>query len=270
MNIKRFSFLVCLTIGTGLVLGVTGCGTGDDSAGTADMDHSAHDHEAMLAEQAAMSEQPEHDHAAMLAEQAAMADHSDHDSMTAPDSMAMEGDGVMMDHDHSAVEHAGMDLEMTSAGTSGDVVSIEPAVIQTIGVRTMPVEVRSLSREIRSTGRFEMDESGAHMVTVRTPGWVEALYVNYEGALVEQGQPLLDLYSPDLVATQEEYLLAYRNARRMSASPIDGMAADADRLLAAAKRRLLLWELRRPRSQSSRAPGLPCARSVSTYRPAEK
>ncbi len=140
-------------------------------------------------------------------------------------------------------EHAGMDHSSMAAAETSNVVRIEPSVIQTIGVRTTNVEIAPLRKEIRSTGRFEMDESGAHTVTLRTSGWVEKLYVNYEGALVKKGDPLLELYSPDLVATQEEYLLALNNVRRMAQSPIPGMAQDAERLLEAARRRLLFWNI---------------------------
>ena len=264
MNIKRLSLrtgltLAGLVVAAGLFLVTAGCGSNNDAANTGmeDVDHSDHDHEAMLAEQAAMAEDPDHDHEAMLAEQAAMADdpehdpeamlaeqaamadHSDHGSPGTSESGSMTGDGAANAQDHSAMDHAAMNHDTAPS----NIVSIEPAVIQTIGVRTTAVDVRPLSREIRSTGRFEMDESGAHTVTVRTSGWIEALYVDYEGALVRQGEPLLDLYSPDLVATQEEYLLAYRNAQRMSASSVEGMAADAERLLDAARRRLLLWDI---------------------------
>ncbi len=182
------------------------------------MDHSEHDHEAMMAAESAAMDHSEHD---MIDSDttSGMMDHSEHDHEAMMEQLALSGDG------------------------SATAVEVDPSVIKTIGVRTTTVEVRPLSREIRSTGRFEMDESGAHTVTVRTSGWVETLHVNYEGALVQKGQPLLDLYSPDLVATQEEYLLAFRNAERMAASRVPGMADDATRLLEAARRRLLLWDL---------------------------
>lgn len=148
----------------------------------------------------------------------------------------------------SADPHAGhtMPQEQPNASpsnASADVVQIEPSVIQTIGVRTEKVTIAPLSRVIQSTARFEMDETGAHTVTLRTSGWVEKLYVTYEGALVTKGDPLLDLYSPDLVSTQEEYLLALRNVEKMAESPIAGLAEDSRRLLDAARRRLLFWDI---------------------------
>ncbi len=104
-----------------------------------------------------------------------------------------------------------------------EVVEINPVTIQTIGVRTSPVTVEPLGRTVRTTGQFMMDEQGIHTVSLKIDGWVEKLYADYEGVLVQQGQPLLELYSPKLVTTQEEYLLALKNVRRLS-----GGAAEAD------------------------------------------
>jgi len=85
-----------------------------------------------------------------------------------------------------------------------------------------------------------MDETGRTTVSLKIDGWVQKLHVNFDGAMVRKGQPLLDLYSPALVATQEEYLLALENLRRL-----DGTEAepDAQRLLDATLRRLVYWEV---------------------------
>ncbi len=120
------------------------------------------------------------------------------------------------------------------------VVRINPATLQNIGVRTSPVTRESIARTVRTTGRFKVNEAGEHTVTLKVSGWVEKLYTDYEGQIVEKGQPLLELYSPELVATQEEYLLALRNARRLGES---AGAEDAQRLLEAARRRLAHWDL---------------------------
>ncbi len=144
----------------------------------------------------------------------------------------------------SGMSH-GSDTSDPVADAADTVVLIEPSVIQTIGVRTREVTVSSLNRIIQSTARFEMDESSAHTVTLRTGGWVERLFVTYEGALVREGDPLLDLYSPELVSTQEEYLLALNNAERMSDGAIESLSKDAQRLLEAARRRLLYWDITR-------------------------
>jgi RND family efflux transporter MFP subunit len=135
-----------------------------------------------------------------------------------------------------------MELTPVKPGDAGEgIVQIEPSTIQTIGVRTGAVEVGPLRRVVRSTGRFVMDERGAFTVTLKTSGWIEKLYVDYEGALVESGEPLLEIYSPELVATQEEYLLALKNAERMRGSALPSVAGDARRIVEAARRRLEYW-----------------------------
>ncbi|HUT73356.1 MAG TPA: efflux RND transporter periplasmic adaptor subunit, partial [Armatimonadota bacterium] len=74
-------------------------------------------------------------------------------------------------------------------------------------------------------------------------GWVEKLHVNFTGAQVRKGQPLLSIYSPELVATQEEYLLALRAQKRLQRSSFAEVAANGDSLLAATRRRLELWDI---------------------------
>ncbi len=125
----------------------------------------------------------------------------------------------------------------------GEVVEIDPGTIQTIGVRTSTVAVAPLSRTVRATGRFVMDEQGAHTVTLKTGGWIERLYVDFEGAIVREGQPMLELYSPELVTTQQEVLLALSTARRMTGTTVAGAEQDAQRVLDAARRRLSYFDL---------------------------
>ncbi len=132
----------------------------------------------------------------------------------------------------------GMDLQpVPVSGAAPGTVEIDPVTLQNIGVRTAPVGVRALSRDLRATGTFEANERGRHAVTLKVGGWVEDLYVNAEGDRVRRGQPLLALYSPDLVATQQEYLLALRNRDLLGGGP------DADRLVEAARTRLRLYDI---------------------------
>ena len=106
----------------------------------------------------------------------------------------------------------GMDLvPVNVSGATGGAVEIDPVTVQNIGVRTAPVVVQTLSRSLRTTGIFEASERGRAAVSLKVGGWVEKLYVSAEGDRVQRGQPLLALYSPQLVSTQEEYLLALRN-----------------------------------------------------------
>ncbi|MDH5306896.1 MAG: efflux RND transporter periplasmic adaptor subunit, partial [Myxococcales bacterium] len=119
----------------------------------------------------------------------------------------------------------GMDLvpvcpEAGAAAARG-VVSIDPALVQNMGVRLARVERKDLSRTIRAVGRVAYDERRVAHVHTKVQGWVEKLYIDYEGQLVERGQPLLEIYSPELVATQEELLVAARYRDQTAASPFE-------------------------------------------------
>lgn len=141
----------------------------------------------------------------------------------------------------------GMDLIPVYEGeedlTGGSTITIDPVVVLNIGVRTADVEVKTLRREIRTVGHVDYNEEALYRVNLKFSGWVERLYVNETGQFVQKGQPMLEVYSPELVATQEEYLLAYKNAQKLRASQIPSIRASGDDLLAAARQRLLLWDI---------------------------
>jgi RND family efflux transporter MFP subunit len=104
-------------------------------------------------------------------------------------------------------------------------------------------EIKSLSRRLRTSARIVADETRLFRVTVKIDGYVEKLFVNSNGQAVRRGQPLLSLYSPELVASQQEFLSALDMARQMESSP-DPLAVESGRsLLAAARRRLKLWDI---------------------------
>lgn len=158
----------------------------------------------------------------------------------------------------------GMDLTPVRGGTSAGVVEIDPVTIQNIGVRTAVVEERPLQRTVRTTGTFAPNERATTAVTAKIGGWVERLHIDYEGARVRQGQPLLEVYSPDLVSTQEEYLLALRNAQRLAGTM---GADDAQRLVEAARRRLAYWDISAAQIQKLEEEGTP-QRTLTLYAPA--
>lgn len=158
----------------------------------------------------------------------------------------------------------GMDLVPVRVDEVNDAaVRIDPATLQNIGVRTAPVSIEPMQRSLRTTGRFVMDEQGAHTVSLKIGGWVERLHVDYDGAIVKQSEPLLDLYSPELVATQEEYLLARRNLERLEGTPA---ADDARRLLEAGRRRLSYWDLSEEQIREIESTGEP-KRTLRFYAP---
>jgi len=141
----------------------------------------------------------------------------------------------------------GMDLIPVYEGeepqASGATVTIDPAVVQNIGVKIAPVEVKKLRREIRTVAHVDYNEEAIYRVNVKFSGWIEKLFVNETGQVVRKGQPMLEIYSPELVATQEEYLLAYQNAQKLKNTPIEDIGESSENLLAAARQRLLFWDI---------------------------
>jgi Cu(I)/Ag(I) efflux system membrane fusion protein len=140
----------------------------------------------------------------------------------------------------------GMDLvpvyeeagEQEAPGT----IKVSPAAIQSMGVTTTKVQVRPLARMTLTVGMVTFDERNLAAINTKVSGWVERLYVNATGDPVHKGQTLLSIYSPELVSSQEELLLAKRNLKAMQGSPPE-MLAGARRLLEASRQRLKLWDI---------------------------
>ena len=114
---------------------------------------------------------------------------------------------------------------------------------QLIGVRTSVVKQIPFVRTIRTVGRVTPDETRLHHVHTKIEGWVERLYVNATGVTVRRGAPLLTIYSPELVATQEEYLVALRARDAAGGDSLPEVARRGDDLLESTRRRLLLFDL---------------------------
>jgi len=128
-------------------------------------------------------------------------------------------------------------------GGGAGMVTIDPATIQNMGVRTAEVERRDLERTIRAVGLVTYEEPRRFSVNSKIAGWIERLYVNQEGQPVKEGQPLLELYSPELVAAQQEYLLALAHGERLGGTSFPEIAAGSARLLDAARTRLKYWDI---------------------------
>jgi multidrug efflux pump subunit AcrA (membrane-fusion protein) len=141
----------------------------------------------------------------------------------------------------------GMDLVPVCPGAAVSeergVVQIDSATVQTIGVRTAPVETRDLSRIVRAASRVTYDERRVAHVHTKVQGWIEHLYIDFLGQEVRRGQPLLEIYSPELVATQDELLLAARYRRATGDSPFEDVKASGLSLFDATRRRLELWDV---------------------------
>ncbi|HKX32177.1 MAG TPA: efflux RND transporter periplasmic adaptor subunit [Blastocatellia bacterium] len=138
-------------------------------------------------------------------------------------------------------------MEMGSAGgqlsPAARTVFIEPQRQQLIGVRSEPVVRQRLTKEIRAAGKVTYDETRVTHIHTKITGYIEQVFVDYVGKVVKSGEPLFTIYSPDLVSTQEEYLLALRASRQFAGSSFEGVASRANSLLEAARRRLELWDV---------------------------
>lgn len=122
-------------------------------------------------------------------------------------------------------------------------VQLTPQRLQSIGVKTGSVEMKDVQDEIRTVGNIEPDETRLAYVQVRFPGWIQKVFADSTYQYVRKGQPLFTIYSPDLVTTEQEYLLAKQNRRVLAQSSVPGVASGAVSLLDAAAQRLKQWEV---------------------------
>jgi Cu(I)/Ag(I) efflux system membrane fusion protein len=141
-------------------------------------------------------------------------------------------------------------LTMESIQKEGKVQEVAPGTVQIsserqqlIGVKFGTVEMRPLEKVIRTVGRIDYDEKRIVIVSLKVGGWIEDLYVDFTGRFVRKGEPLLTIYSPELVSTQEEYLLALKAKKSLTKSPFPEVAGSGDSLAESAKRRLKLWDI---------------------------
>ena len=129
------------------------------------------------------------------------------------------------------------------SGMPPGMVMVTPEKQQLMGVRIATLERRPMVRTVRTIGTIAYDETKVTHVHSKIEGWIDKLYVNYTGKLVEKGQPLFTIYSPDLLATQQEYLLAIKSRERLGQSSIPEVRSGAASLVEASKRRLALWDI---------------------------
>lgn len=142
--------------------------------------------------------------------------------------------------DQTSGDMGGMDMGGMSMDGS---IRLSQNELTTFGVTFGTAEVRPLSRTIRTVGIVEFDERRMSYVSPKFGGWVEKLHVDFTGQAVRKGQPLLEVYSPELVAAQEELLLAARMASSVGQSEVQNVAEGAKDLLDSARRRLAYWDI---------------------------
>jgi RND family efflux transporter MFP subunit len=133
--------------------------------------------------------------------------------------------------------------ERPEGAASPPAVFVPPQRQQLIGVKLSEVKRASVSVETRAVGKVAYDETRVAHIHTKVSGWVEEVFVDFVGKPVRKGEPLFNLYSPDLVASQEEYLLALRAQKELGDSSFDRVADGSRRLLESARRRLELWDM---------------------------
>jgi Cu(I)/Ag(I) efflux system membrane fusion protein len=135
------------------------------------------------------------------------------------------------------------DEEEATANMSAGTVNIADGKQQLIGVQTAIVKRERLFRTIRAEGQITADESKLAHIHLKVTGWIDKVYVDFIGQLVKKGQPLFTLYSPDLVSTEQEYLIARRGKQYLGNSAFPDAAQGSDSLLQSARERLRLWDI---------------------------
>lgn len=138
---------------------------------------------------------------------------------------------------------------------------------QLAGVRYATVEATDLGRTLRTVGKVGYDETRVQHVHPRIEGWIDRVLVDFTGQFVKAGQPMLTIYSPEMLASQEELLLARRARDQMRDNPLAGAAEQGESLFRAARRRLELWQLSDQQIDQVLQTGTPL-KTVTLYSPA--
>jgi len=150
-------------------------------------------------------------------------------------------------YDHPGKSKMGMDLvpvyegETQAAGEGA--VKINPVVQQDMGVRTALVEKTDFSTTVRTVGTVNYDEKRLYTVTTKISGWINKLYIDYTGQMVHKGDPMLEIYSPELVTTQQEYLLALNTRDMLDKSTFSDVKNGGESLLESTRKRLEYWDI---------------------------
>ncbi|MBF0519909.1 MAG: efflux RND transporter periplasmic adaptor subunit [Nitrospirae bacterium] len=141
----------------------------------------------------------------------------------------------------------------TAADADESTIEITDSQRQLIGVKVVEAKKKQFTKTIRTVGTMEYDEQKLATVNTKTEGWIEKLYVDYTGRYVRKGEPMAEIYSPELVATQQEFLNLLRwtknthgsndAAKSTQSTYSDMLAKDTDSIVAAAKMRLKFWDI---------------------------
>jgi len=158
--------------------------------------------------------------------------------------------------------------EMTEENPQVDISSEQQRLI---GVKTVKVSLKPIQKVIRTVGRIEADERKQATINMKVESWIEKLHVDYTGRYVKKGEPLVEIYSPELLATQQEFLSVLKWAKQPDDKKKDDtlslmLARDADAALDAARQRLRLWDISDAQIAQIEKTGKP-VRTLTLYSP---
>ncbi|HEU4391492.1 MAG TPA: efflux RND transporter periplasmic adaptor subunit, partial [Blastocatellia bacterium] len=165
----------------------------------------------------------------------------------------------------------GMDLvpvyadgDQPAANMPAGAFKITPEKQQLIGVQYGEAAYEEVSKTLRTVGKVTYDETRVEHAHTKVEGWIEEVYVDFTGKLVKEGEPLLSIYSPELLQTQQEFLIALRGRRELGESPFKEASASADSLYQAARRRLELWDITEEQIKELERTGKP-VKAITLY-----
>ncbi|MBF0329706.1 MAG: efflux RND transporter periplasmic adaptor subunit [Nitrospirae bacterium] len=154
-----------------------------------------------------------------------------------------------------------------TSSSEAPLVEISADKQQLIGVRTYVANMQPMGKTIRSVGKIEYDERKLSTVNSKLEGWIESLHVDYTGRLVKKGEPLAEIYSPELMATQQEYLNVLKwTSQKRDEGIAKMLAKDADAILEAARNRLKLKDISDEQIKNIETTGKPI-RTFTVYSP---
>src|SRR5437588_492827 len=159
-----------------------------------------------------------------------------------------------------------MGAEQSGSGTTENAIFVPPEKQQMIGMRSVAAVVKPLVKDIRLVGKVSYDETKVTHIHTKVSGYIEQVFADSVGKPVRAGDPLFTIYSPDLVATQQEYLLALKSRKVLKDSSFPWIADGSDNLLDAARSRLRLWDVSAEEIQRPEKEGV-VKRAIEVYSP---
>lgn len=177
-------------------------------------------------------------------------------------------EGAPADHEESGNEDIASSADAADIQPPPAAVFVPPQRRQLIGVKLSEVKRAPVSVETRAVAKVAYDETRVAHIHTKVSGWVEEVFVDFVGKPVRKGEVLFTLYSPDLVASQEEYLLALRAQSELGESSFAQVADGSRRLVESARRRLELWDMTRAQIQALEREGK-VARTVAIHSPVD-